>query len=390
MRIAILVPEIIPAWGGVGAYTYNLVNNLPKDTEIHLITIDRDIDFLGKKNIWDERIKIHKITKVSSYESFFYNLKFQIAVLKRLKELHKQYHFDLIHSHSGHLPHLFSQFQNIAPMIVTVHAETKGLKIARRGLKYKKDNTEFFHDFFSPVIELGEKINFKKADRLLPISEFTLKQVNQNYHVNINDKARVIYNGVNTELFKPIDDDIHNPLRITFIGRLYSLKGIDILLDALSKISAKGYKLKILLLGRGDATYLETICSSFLDKDSYSILGLQQHYKMPQIYNQSDVIILPSVYEGCSGTILEALSSGKIVIASDVGGTPEIIKHGFNGLLFKSRNSAELTERIIDILEKTVDVNKIKKNARTTAVIKFDWKDKSKEVYQEYLKILHQ
>lgn len=388
MRIAMLAPEILPSWGGVGSYTYNLVNNLPKDVEVHLITIDREVVNPDTKAIWDERLHLHKITKVSSNESFFYNLKFQLSVLKNLRKLHKLHNFDLIHSHSGHLPHLFSQFQNIAPLVVTVHAETKGLKKARKGLKYKKDTTEFLHDFFSPAIEFGEKINFQRADRLLPISKFTLKQINECYGVNTDTKTQVIYNGVDTEVFKPIDNDIYDPLRITFVGRLYSLKGLDVLLNSIGIIIKQGYKLKLMFLGRGNTGHLENICSSFLDRDSYSIIDMVDYKNMPEIYNQSDIVVLPSVYEGCSGTILEALSCGKIVIASDVGGTPEIIQDGYNGLLFTSRNSFELAERIIDILEKKIDIDSIKRNARNTAVNQFNWKNKGKEVYQEYLKLL--
>ena len=387
MRIALLAPDIIPSWGGVGTYTYNLVNNLPKSIDIHIITIDRNINFSNNER-WNENVKIHRITKISSYESFFYNLKFQLAVLINLKQLHKKYHFDLIHSHAGHLPHLFSQFQEIAPLVVTVHGETKGSNLARKGLKYQEDKTEFLHDFFSRYIELGEKINYQKADWLLPISEFTLKQINQNYHTNITKKAHVIHNGVDTERFKPIDNDIHNPLCITFIGRLYSIKGLDIFIDALSFIKKLGYNIQVKFLGRGNRKYLDSVCSSVLDKNSYSITGMIDYNAMPYIYQQSDVVVLPSVYEGCSGTILETLSSGKIAIASNAGGTPEIIKHGYNGLLFESRKPLDLADRILDVIEKRIDINQLKQNARNTAVNQFSWKDKSKEVYQDYLKIL--
>jgi glycosyltransferase involved in cell wall biosynthesis len=287
------------------------------------------------------------------------------------------------------LPHLFSQYQNIAPLIVTVHTETKGLKKARKGLKYKKDATEVLHDSLSPIIELGEKINFQKADILLPISKFTLRQINECYGVDTNNKAQVIYNGVDTELFKPIENDIHDPILITFVGRLYSLKGLDVLLKSISIIIKKGYKIKLMFLGRGNTNHLNEICQSFLEKNSFSIIGMVSYKNMPEIYNQSDVVVLPSVYEGCSGTILETLSSGKIIIASDVGGTPEIIRHGYNGLLFKSQNSSELAERIMDILEKKIDIDNIRRNARESAVKNFNWKNKGKEVYQEYLKLLN-
>lgn len=71
-----------------------------------------------------------------------------------------------------------------------------------------------------------------------------------------------------------------------------------------------------------------------LPREVYSILGRINYLDMPDIYNNSDIIIVPSLYEACPGVVLEAMSCGKIVVASDIGGIPEIIRDGFNGILF--------------------------------------------------------
>ncbi len=387
MKVALLAPESLPSWGGVGSYTYNLIQNLSEDIEIHLITIDRNEGNIQEKMYENKNLYIHKITKISSNESFFYNLKFQLSVLKFLKNLHKKYYFDIVHSHSGHLPHLFSQYQNIAPLIVTVHTETKGLKNARKPVSYKRDLTEAFNDYFSPFIETGEKLGFIKSDRLLPISHFTLEQIETCYKIDVKEKSQVIHNGVDTNLFRPISNEMNKEITITFVGRLYAVKGIDILLKAIKILLKNKYEIKLLMVGRGDVDRLTQLCASFMPSGSFSIIGMVQYENMPEIYNQSDIIILPSVYEGCSGSILEAISCKKIIIASNVGGTSEIIGDGKNGLLFESRNSEQLAEKIISVLEETIDIKKMKINARKTAMEHFDWKLKAKEVHQEYFKL---
>ncbi len=386
MKLAILAPESSPSWGGVGSYTYNLVKNLPEDVEIHIITIDRKVNDSYENLLLDQGINIIKIIKVSPDDSFFYNLKFQLALFREIKRIDKKYNFDLIHSHSGHLPHYFSQFWNIAPMIVTVHTETKGWKEARNLYKYKKDRSEILSDIFSPYISFGEKITFKRSHRLLPISKFTLNQINQVYEVDTTDRAEVVYNGVDTELFKPENVERDNKTTIAFLGRFISIKGLEIFLNAIKIVKNEGYLVKILLGGRGNKEYLKKFLPSI--KDEAQFLGRIEYQNMPNIYNKSDIIVSPSLYEGCSGTILEAMACEKMVIASNVGGTPEIIEDGYNGLLFKSRDSVELARKIISVIEETIETKKIKKTGRKTILKKFNWEKKGIEIYNNYLKAL--
>lgn len=383
MKLAVLAPENSPSWGGVGSYTYNLINNLPDDVDIHVITIDRNVDDSFDKILENNEIKIHKIVKISSNDSFFCNLKFQMALLRKIRKLNELYGFDLIHSHSGHLPHYFSQFLNIAPMVVTVHAETKGWKESRNLVKYNKERTEVLSDLFSYFIASGEKTTFKRSDRLLPISKFTLNQISHVYDVDTTGRAEVVHNGVDTELFKPEDIERDNEITISFLGRFNSIKGPEIFLKAIKMVKDEEYPVKILLGGRGNDAYLK----KFLHSTDYtSFFGRIDYYNMPNIYNKSDIVISPSLYEGCSGTILEAMACEKIVIGSEVGGTPEIIEDNYNGFLFKPRNPVDLAKKIIDVIEETIDINKIMKNGRKTAINKFDWKQKGEEVYNNYLK----
>ncbi|MHC1688644.1 MAG: glycosyltransferase family 4 protein [Methanothrix sp.] len=387
IKIAMLSPENSPSWGGVGSYTYNLAKNLPDDVEIHIITINRDVKDSYKNILLKSNIHIHNIVNISIDDSFFYNVKFQIAVFKYLRKLNNMYEFDIIHTHSGHLPHYFSQFRPIAPMIVTVHAETKGFKKARKSIKYKKNSTEILNDLFSPFIQLGEEISFRMARKLLPISEFTLNQINEFYSADVTHKANVIHNGVDTNLFRPNEHNGNDKLTFAFIGRQYAIKGFDIFLECMRDIINQGYDINLLIAGRGDRNYIQNYLKDFYSNNC-SVLGRVDYLDMPKVYHRADVIVMPSLYEGCSGAILEAMSSGKIVVASNIGGTPEIIKNGFNGLLFNQMEINSLNNQIINILENTVNLDKIRRNAQETIANNFSWKEKAEEIHREYLNLL--
>lgn len=387
MNICILAPENSPSWGGVGSYTYNLVKNLPDDSEIHILTIGREVEE-SYKDLFDGNIHVHEIVKIDKNDTFFYNLKFQFTILKKLKQFNKQYAFDVIHSHSGHLPHLFSQFQNIAPMVVTVHATVKGLKKSIKQSDFKPDSTEFYMNLFSFGIELFERIGFKKADRLLPVSKFTLKQISEDYEVDTGDRAQVMNTAVDINRFYPKNNDLSNKPVLLFAGRLYAIKGVETFLDAIGIVVKKGYSVKPLLVGRGNNEYVTKRLSSMVQASDFTINGLVKYSDMPRIFDQSDILIVPSIYENCPITILEAMSSGKIVVASNVGGIPEIITDGYDGFLFESGDFTELANILVDIFEGVVNVPQIRKNARDTIIQKYNWEIRGKEMFKEYEKVI--
>jgi len=381
-----LAPENSPSWGGVGSYTYDLVNNLPKDSNIHIFTIGRDVKD-SYADLFGDDVQVHEIVKVSPNDTFFYNLKFQFSIFKKLKEFNKQNQYDVIHSHSGHLPHLLSQFQNIAPMVVTVHATVKGLNKSIRRYDFKTDSTESYMNVFSKGIELFEKISFNKADRLLPVSNFTLKQINEDYGVDTTNKVQVLHTAVDVNLFAPKNKELSEKPTILFAGRLYAIKGVETFLNALEIITKKK-SVKALLVGRGNTGYVNQRLNSMMPSCDFSINGLISHNQMPDIFDQSDILVVPSIYENCPITILEAMSSGKIVVASNVGGIPEIITDGHNGFLFESGNHDELAAILSDILEENIDISKIQSNARNLIVQDYNWKNRGKEIHEQYKKVV--
>jgi glycosyltransferase involved in cell wall biosynthesis len=382
MKVCVLAPENSPSWGGVGNYVYNLVKNLPSHYEKHIVTINRNISDSYDKLLQNENCYVHNILDVTTNDSFFYNLKFQIAILRKLKNLDEKYDFNIIHSHSGHLPHLFSQFQDIAPLVTTVHSTSLGMDSNIKQYKTEKSETEKYMSMFLSYIKFYEKIGFEKVDRLLPVSKFTLDEIINLYKVDVLSKSTVVLNATDSEMFRPGVQKNLDEIVIAFIGRFYAIKGFHIFLDAMKNIIEKGYKIKPYLVGRGNKELTDSYLKTF--SSDYLLSNLVPYNKMPGIYNFADIVVVPSLYENCPSVVLEAMSSGKIVIASNVGGIPEIIQHEKNGLLFEKGNAVDLENKIIAILERTYDVDKIRNNARETIINHFQWKEKIKDICQVY------
>ncbi|WP_162456529.1 glycosyltransferase family 4 protein [Pseudoxanthomonas kalamensis] len=132
-----------------------------------------------------------------------------------------------------------------------------------------------------------------------------------------------------------------------FVGRLVKEKNLPCLLRALGEIPT-GHRPWIALAGDGPLRgELESICrEAGLDAD-VSFLG--ERNDATRLMQAADFLTLPSSYEGMSNVVMEAMAAGCPVVASDVGGNPELIDDGATGLLFPDDDSSVLSDRLQEI-----------------------------------------
>jgi len=223
------------------------------------------------------------------------------------------------------------------------------------------------------------------------------------------DKTRVkgkivktIYDGVDCEEFKKgfVKNDVlkkyrnsGNEIVILNIGNLTELKGQMLLLEALNSDRIRNLKIKVLLLGdvyhRSELPYKEKIKEYILEN------GLEEKVFMPgyiedvrYYLNQSDILVhCPVKDDAFPRVILEAFCFGKIVIATGVGGIPEMINDNYNGFLCDV-NKEELAEKILYVSKNIEKLDYIGRNARDIVRKKFSVKEQAIETEEIYNKIL--
>lgn len=137
--MCLVAPEFIPLWGGTGSYGVQLVQNLPKEMEIHVVTLRRVLrssnndDVVGQPDLipsLTDNIHVHYISTAN--DTFFYNLGFQLSCLREIPKLHHKYNFSIIHSHHCHMPDILLQLMHTLriPTITTVHNMFMWMKTA--------------------------------------------------------------------------------------------------------------------------------------------------------------------------------------------------------------------------------------------------------------------
>ena len=149
---------------------------------------------------------------------------------------------------------------------------------------------------------------------------------------------------------------------VAMLSRLNGLKGVDDFLHAAAKVAARVPDARFLVIGDGVIPQGSAIVrnTSYCDalKESAARLGLADRllftgFRMdvPQLLSECAVSVLPSLSEGLSNTLLESMAAGVPVVATNVGGNPEVVQEGRTGFLVSTQNPEALADRICRVLE---------------------------------------
>lgn len=363
MRVAFLAPEFIPAIGGVGTYSIELVKRLSNDVEIHLFTPYRGYDI---KRYLDKKVVVHYIGEANG--DFFYNLKFQLGLFFRFPKLHKKYRFDLVHAANlVHMPDIFLKLRRLKiPTITTIHTTLKSQTHCNDGRMWRYSSTaERCTNLFYPVIKILEKFYIARTKNMIAVSQWIKDLVNTK-----NKNVKVIHNGINVNKFshgKPGFFDFGDRQVVLFSGRLLGIKGLNLLINSAKEV-LKEKDCLFVIAGGGNIDYWKKKAQS----DRIIFLGKMPLSAMPHLYYHADIFVLPSYGDSFPLTLLEAMASETAVIASNAGGIPEIISNNYNGLLFNVGDYNTLVNSIIKLLRYSKLRNRLSKNAKETVSEKFN------------------
>lgn len=160
---------------------------------------------------------------------------------------------------------------------------------------------------------------------------------------------------------------------ILFVGGLKIIKGLKYLIQAMNEVIKYCPDTKLVLAGSGPELKNLTLQVEKLNlAKNVLFLGGVSHDKIPELMSTADIFVLPSLSEGFPLVIVEAMASGLPVIATNVGGLPEIVKENENGFLIQSKNSNQIAQKIIFLLQNKELRKQMSENSKRIA-LEYDW-----------------
>lgn len=380
MKICLTSPQY-PGYGGYGVYLSYLVRGLrERGHEIHTLTGPPPI---GQPQRQDQDFRVFPTGR---YEGFRF-VNYDLQVNRMLARLQSKEEYDLIQCnlptyfdfplfHPPSLPLLISAHGCIAAMTRDfLHFRPNGMDLA-----------DLVYVGGGPVFSQMERWALSQANRIVTVCDWVRGTLLKLYDLP-SESISTVHNGIDTEHFRPVKnareriahllgtENLERPI-ILFMARIMGAKDPATLVQAIPKVLQAHPDALLLFRGAGVTLhgYLKSLLSRLAPQNSYKFVGFVGSDEVASLYSAASVYVLPSIHEPFAYTLLEALACGSPVVASAVGGLPEIITNEGNGLLVEPKDPDALAAAITKLLDDEKLAKRLGRAGRETIESRFDLK----------------
>jgi UDP-glucose:(heptosyl)LPS alpha-1,3-glucosyltransferase len=364
---------IIPKYGLVGG-AEKLVQEV---TERVALNPRYEIHVLA--NQWtrqSDRITFHEIP-ITTFPRFLRPISFAWFAKRKTEAMD----FDLIHSHE----------RVFHADILTMHGIPH-----RAWIKQVRKKRMSLFDYATAWVESG-LIKSGKCRAFLPVSNLTREQYLQEFSIDAN-KVQVIHPGVALERFTQDSPDVRRRMRglygineadtvVLFVGMNFEIKGLDILMSAVSIVKSTNplTGIKLLVVGKGNFKKYEALSHQLGIKDDVIFAGVLRD-SMESVYMASDIFSMLSKFDTFGLTVLEAMAASLPVIISNNVGARDLVKDGVNGFALEREDISAIASRIAFLLD-SKERESISRAARTTAT-QNTWEAMARKIVKVYESVL--
>ncbi|MDD2889123.1 MAG: glycosyltransferase family 4 protein [bacterium] len=373
MKICIVSDLYYPYPGGVSEHVHHSACELVKlGHNVSILTTNYDwlnSSFTGE---YDKSINVIRIGRA---QRFYINKSVGIIPMaldleKQARSIIKENNFDVLHIHCPNsFIGMFAIKHSRAVNIATFHSASPKLS---------------WHKYAAAVVEPYTK----RLDGMIAVSEValrTMKQSQTTKTVSAIPNITIIPNGVDTTKFssvvKPIPElNKGNFFNILFVGRFEPRKGLDYLISAFQLVRKEIKSARLIVVGKGWLN--DTVIKN--NMEGINFVGFVEPALLPSYYASCHIFCSPATDRESFGIVLlEGMSAGACVIASNIEGYSQVVKDGEDGLLFEPKNPVVIADTIIKLYKEPELYNRLVTNGQQTA-LKYSWDKVTKEIEKFY------
>lgn len=289
--------------------------------------------------------------------------------------------FDVVHFHELPLAY-FDIRGGLAPGLTLLKARLRG-----RPLVYEYQvATGIMRNFQEKWKRMVFRSLFPLWGRVLVNSEYMRIEASKLAR-HSDEKIELVRSGVNLEEIQSVTPIRLDGVSVVFFGHLSYLKGVDDLIRAFYDVSLRNRQAHLHLVGDGN---LMEYCRNFVQekklKQRVHFWGAQPQNVLFRIIKGADICVLPSRIDAAPLAVLEAMAAGKPIVTTPVGGIPEYVKDGRNGIVVQHEKLASAIEFLI---ENEAVRDRIGQNNRQDALA-YSWKSQSREYIRIYKTLVRQ
>jgi glycosyltransferase involved in cell wall biosynthesis len=355
LKILIVTGIFPPDIGGPATYVPAMSGELVRrGHKVKVVTLSDTLDHDDRSYVF----RVHRIRR-----SLFKPWRFLLTVVRIFREGR---HAQVLYINGLYLEAVVANFFLRKPLVQKIVGDWAWERATNKG--WVEDNFEEFQGSkYGLKVELLKTLRSvcaRRADTVIVPSQFLARAV-ANWGVS-KEKVSIIYNA--TELpnniqpaHLPLTTDLR--LKIVTVGRLVPWKQIDHLIEAVTECEDVG----LVIVGDGpERGLLEAIVLGNQLTDRVYFAGQRSQEETFALMAACDLFVLNSSYEGFPHVVLEAMSAGLPVVATAVGGTPELVRDGENGLLIAPNANGALSKTLMKLVTSSEERQRLAAGAQQT------------------------
>ncbi len=371
MKIALVSPYDYPYPGGVTEHIVHL--------ESQFTSRGHHVSILAPSSTKERDATPENVYKIGSVVSVPANgsmarISLSLRLSGKVKRILEEQSFDVVHLHEPLAPAL--------PLTVLWHSQAVNI-----GTFHRYGGTDLMYYYGRPILRRW----FNRLDGRIAVSEPARRFVSRNFKA----KYIIIPNGIDIGAYgshlKPFPEFTDDKLNILFVGRLEKRKGYSYLLRAFLRAKEQFPNIRLIAVGPfNDSAKLrfEMFAKSHSLFDTH-LVGFVSKEDLARYYRTCDIFCAPSTGGESFGIILlEAMASGKPIVASDIDGYRQVIEHGKEGLLVPPKDDKALAEALLTLL-KDAQMRKRMGATGLATVQQYSWDSIATRILDYYRAVLH-
>jgi len=314
-------------------------------------------------------------------EPLAFSARADAAIAKRVAE------FDLVHDNQC-LGYGITKLERRLPLIATLHhpiTQDRKLEMAAAPNLFKRWSIGRWYSF----VRMQGKVA-SKLPRIVVVSENSITDIHADMGVPL-DRMRLVPVGVDPDLFKPVAGVKRKPgMLITTASADVAMKGLRYLLEAVAKLRTERPEIALTVIGRPkEGGESERTIRDLGLEDAITFVSGVPDERIVELYNEAEVAVVPSLYEGFSLPAIEAMACGVPLVATTGGAIPEVVgRDGETSFSVPPGDSGALAAKIGYVLDHPRVALKVGKAGRQRVIDHWSWRHTAERTVEQYRALL--
>jgi glycosyltransferase involved in cell wall biosynthesis len=357
--VCIVTQQYKSVLSGIGLHARNLLSGLLHDGyKVTLLTQKSQVDPTIPSNVQVIAVPDSRLESQARWIPLAWNFS------RALHRLEIEHRFDIIHFTDAREAMFFTGHKRTA----IGNANDYYAAQLMPPCYYRHYYTDWWKRWpYYVIVHQCEQFVLPRMRAIITNSDYTSKAIQQAYRLDPKNLFKC-YKSIDLSRYGSKTHEFASEGMVLFVGGNMQRKGLETLIQAAVKVVKTRPSTKFRVVGTDpNLPGMQALCSRLHVLEYFEFIGWMPNEELQQLYRQASVFVMPSLAEAFGVVFLEAMACGVPVIGTHVGGIPELIKHGENGLLVKPDNPDELAGALLGILGDRVLSERLGENGRVTA-----------------------